>query len=217
MKNATLIGLIVAIFGPMLLAGPFAKLFANPNAFKIKILGQLSMWLLFAAILSVILFWEKLPLSSIGYGPLSWKSVAFGAGLSLLQYGLSTIWLPIMAKLGLGEFGSGLQKVNALPLWYLIFAVVTAGFVEETLYRGYGIERVAALTHNYWAAACMMAVIFGLVHTPTWGLGPSVGLIVLVIPGSIYYVLTRDLWALIILHIVTDSIGLILIPKFVRQ
>jgi len=52
---------------------------------------------------------------------------------------------------------------------------VTGGIVEDTLYRGYAIERLATITRRRWLGATISVVAFGLAHIPAWGIGFALG------------------------------------------
>jgi len=102
--------------------------------------------------------------------------------------------------------------VAVWPLWLRIVAVITAGVVEESLFRGYAMERLATLTGSYGWAGLISLVVFGLVHLPFWG--PGI-LFSALFGGSVFtllYLWRRDLWACIIAHTVTDAFALILYP-----
>lgn len=45
--------------------------------------------------------------------------------------------------------------------------------VEEQLYRGYAVERLAVLTGRWSVGGTIAAIVFGLAHAPFWGLGPA--------------------------------------------
>ena len=98
----------------------------------------------------------------------------------------------------------------------LVLAAVTAGFAEETFYRGYAIERLSSLTGNYWWGGLISLVIFTLAHLPSWGWGPIPIFLISSTLGTLFYIWRRDLLACIIAHAVTDSVGLIVIVSAPR-
>jgi membrane protease YdiL (CAAX protease family) len=212
----TVVGLFVAIAGPAFLASPLSRFLGDPNDLQTKLIGQGCLWILFLAILCVVRIWENMPLSSIGFGSLNRQSIFWALLLTVAYVSLSMLWLPLMPKLGLGSFDPGIAKLSELPIPYLVLAVVTAGFVEETLYRGYGIERMSLFVGNRWVSGLFMMVLAALAHWPLWGFGPAVALIVMGIPGTIFFVLKRQLWPCILSHILTDAIGIILMPRMLN-
>ena len=96
----------------------------------------------------------------------------------------------------------------------LVNVWITAGFLEEFIFRGYLMNRLLDLvgkkTKVAWAIAIVgQAVIFGLVHSQQ-GLGGifKVGAIGLVF-GLSYLFVGRNLWPLIIAHALIDSIDMV--------
>ena len=100
-------------------------------------------------------------------------------------------------------------------LGWLVIAWVAAGFCEEFIFRGYLMNRIAALgrgTVLAWSFAIIMqAVLFGLVHL--WA-GPA-SLLTAGFGGLVYGVFFliagRNLWALILYHGIWNSAGVTLI------
>jgi hypothetical protein len=85
-------------------------------------------------LVAFVVLWEQRPLASIGLRPLGWHSLAWGVVLWLAtSYAAAPLLVRFIVWLGLGGFDHGLARVLALPLWYRVLAVVTAGVVEETL------------------------------------------------------------------------------------
>jgi membrane protease YdiL (CAAX protease family) len=209
----TIVGLCIALVGTAL---PVGRLLSSPDGFVARVLEQGFLWTLFGLVLAIVILWEKQSLSSIGFR-WQWQSVAWGLLLMavvILVTGPLGDWALIQS--GLPGFESGFTKLANLPVWFLAVAAVTAGIVEETLYRGYAIERLALLTGNYWWAGLLAWAAFGLVHTPFWGWGPVLSMSIAGIPILVYYILKHDLLACIIAHAVTDIVGLIILPHVAR-
>jgi uncharacterized protein len=206
----SILGLCVALGGPILLAGPAGKALGDPNRLATNLLGQLILWALVVLILALVVFWEKQPLRSIGLQPFRWQSVLWGLALAATFILLTPVWAEMLRRAGLPpSFESGFTNLVRLPRWFLVLAAITAGIAEETLYRGYAVERLAWLTGRYWLGGLISLVIFTLAHVPAWGSGP---LLIFLISGgliTLFYVWKRDLLACIIAHAVTDTVGLI--------
>jgi uncharacterized protein len=133
---------------------------------------------------------------------------------------LSFIYSPLLMwainKLSLAGFESGFAQLSPLPIWYLLFAVVLGGVVEEVLYRGYATERLSLLTGSYWMGCVLSLIAFGLAHVPLWGWVPAFTTVLSGWLLTLLYLVTGDLLAAIIAHIATDSLG-ILIPTIRTQ
>ncbi|MFQ5882346.1 MAG: CPBP family intramembrane glutamic endopeptidase [Candidatus Methylomirabilales bacterium] len=200
----TIVGLCIALGGAVL---PVSKLLSNPDSFTARMLEQGFLWVLFGLVIAIVILWEKQSLSSIGFRP-QWKSVAWGSllvAVMIFVTGPLGIW--VLKQSGLPGFESGFTRLANLPVWFLAVAVVTAGVVEETLYRGYAIERLALFTGNYWWAGLLALTAFALVHVPFWGWGPVLVVSISGIPLLVFYIWKRDLLACIIAHTVMDTVG----------
>ncbi len=217
MNLATFIGLCIALGGPALLAGSARKILGGSGNLTTSLLAQLVLWVLLGLILAVVILWEKQPLSSIGWRHLSWESLAWGLVLAgALIFLVSPVLIWLLKKTGLSGFEGGLAKLANLPVWFLVIAAVTAGVVEEALYRGYAIERLALFTGSYWWAGLISLVVFALAHLSSWGFGP---MLTFMLSGgllTIFYIWKQDLLACMIAHAVTDAIGLIIMPPLSR-
>ena len=212
-----ILGLCLSLGGPILLATPASKLLGDPNRLGTKLFGQLLLWGLVVLIMMLVVYWEKQPLRSIGLRPFNWRSVLWGLALAGAFILLTPVWADALRRVGLPpSYEGGFTKLVGLPQWFLVFAAVTAGVAEETLYRGYAVERLALLTGNYWLGGLISLVVFTLAHVPAWGKGPL--LIFLISGGAItlFYIWRRDLLACIIAHAVTDTVGLISLVSATR-
>jgi membrane protease YdiL (CAAX protease family) len=99
-----------------------------------------------------------------------------------------------------------------LPMLLLIGsgAMITGGFIEEFLYRGLVINRLATLfgggRSGLLAAALLNGLPFGIIHFE-WGLG---GILMTTVMGSVLgvmFLLTgRNLWPLIVAHATLDAL-----------
>ena len=98
--------------------------------------------------------------------------------------------------------------INVIALWF------TAGFLEEFLWRGYLMNRLIDLqgknTKLAWAISLVgSAIIFGLAHAyqglPGVIKTSTVGLLL----GGGFLAVRRNLWPLIIVHVVIDTINMV--------
>ena len=135
-------------------------------------------------------------------------SVIAVLGLSFLA-GASQQLLP---KLGFKVQTSPLLKemlayMQAHPL-VLILTCITAGVVEELIFRGYLIPRLNILFKNGYLAVILSALIFALAHM---GYGTFVNMLVPFLIGLIfgaYYQKYRNLKVLILCHFLIDLLSL---------
>lgn len=91
-----------------------------------------------------------------------------------------------------------------------IGTMVTGGFIEEFIYRGLMVDRLARVfgggRRGLWLGALLCGVPFGLIHFK-WGVGGMVGTAVMGSALGLMYLATkRNLWPLIAGHAVLDAI-----------
>lgn len=202
-------GLFVALVVPYLTFEGFsAFLGAAQSPSRIE-LGIAAHWANVALLVAVVLLAERMPLASIGVRPFRWWTIPLG----LVAGAIITVIAGVLAnffRLSADAHMAAFLQSQSLPLRAAL--VVTAGVFEETLYRGYAIERLTALTGSKWLAAVLTLAVFTLMHGPAVGwdhLGPvaAAGLLV-----TLLYLWRRDLVLNAVAHATVDGIGLILVP-----
>jgi membrane protease YdiL (CAAX protease family) len=141
-------------------------------------------------------------LESIGIRRPSWSTLIS----AIVLWRITVVLTPMISQPVLDTFGrdgleAGVQELAILPIWFRVIAGFTGGMVEEILYRGYAIERLAVLTGRRWFAATISAVVFGLAHTPMWGVAFSLGAdLPFGIVMTLFYLWRRDLIANMMAH-----------------
>ena len=119
-----------------------------------------------------------------------------------------------MAVLARGDFQPGLDRIARQPVWFRVCVALSSGLVEEVLYRGYAVERLATLTGRLPLGGLIAAVAFGAAHVPFWGLGPALaadlpfGAIMVAL-----YVWRRDLFANAAAHAALLLISMLPVPN----
>jgi membrane protease YdiL (CAAX protease family) len=180
--------------------------------FRSGAIGAIVEWVLAIALLAVIFFWERLPLSSIGIHRVTVQDVLWGVGGFLL--GLLTFFISafVFSALHIGTTATGVKQLAAVPIGWRAFIVLTAGITEEILFRGYPIERLNMLTGRLGLSAALAYLIFVMVHIPLWGLGGAIqiGLWSIVVTGL--YVWRRRLVSCMVMHILNDGFAFIIVP-----
>jgi CAAX protease family protein len=213
---ASLTGLAVAWGGTLLLISPPAhRLFGDPAHLPMAFAGLSLMWVLAAAIVAILLVWERQPLASLWLKPFGWQSIAWGLLLVAVNYAVlfpAGEWIRQAA--GLPGFAQGAEPVMQFPLSYRIVAVIGAGIVEELLFRGYTITRLSMLTGNIWLAAALSLTGFSALHLPGWGWGFVIGGLFGGVAATAFFVWKKDLLAMMVFHAITDAMGFIVAPAF---
>jgi membrane protease YdiL (CAAX protease family) len=142
-----------------LLPGPRSSY--SPKILTISEAGSLAGALAAGLIMSQL---ERRPFGDYGlpsrgaFGKLFWQGALFG----LLE--ISAV-IGFIAALGGYHFGSlaihGTDVLRWAAFWFALF--VTVGLYEEFAFRGY-VQFTLAHTINFWPAAIVLSVAFGLVH-----------------------------------------------------
>ena len=127
-------------------------------------------WLFCIVLIGVVLVWERRPLSSLGFRPLTIQNFSAGLGLGgFVMVGI-VLWrfaipplLPEM-RFPIGGGASSRKLPEHFFYWNAPLALVTASFCEEVIYRGYAMERLLLVTKRPWIAVLSSHVAFVLYH-----------------------------------------------------
>lgn len=148
---------------------------------------------------------------SIGLRLPDWKSLAFAAlGTTAIFVGGGLLFKFLLQPFHLEFNATALQRILELPYGDRAMIVLRAAIVEETLFRGYGIERLQELTGSRFIAAGVPLAVFALAHASYWGLTQILfaGMAGLVL--TVLYLWRRDLASNMIAHFLTDAAGILL-------
>jgi membrane protease YdiL (CAAX protease family) len=206
-RRVALLAVWVAIVIAMVLIGTVTARIDDPM--RRLLLGNGAIWGLTLLLLAGIVLWEERPLASIGLVKPTRTAVLVGVA-AILVVGAFAVTAGAAMKL------SGIplddQQQNRLlvdsPVWLQAFVVISAGFTEEILFRGYPIERVIELTHSRWLGGLAPVFLFGAVHVPTWGIPHAIVAAVAGIGFTLIYLWRRNLWTNITAHVVFDGLAL---------
>jgi membrane protease YdiL (CAAX protease family) len=204
---ATAAGLFIGLFGMLLLRQVVS--YSWPQAtFISAVTKETGMWLVAVVLIVIVRRGERLPLTSIGFTLARWrKSILWGLALATICFIVAGALIALTHYHG-GEGGKAMDK---LPIWLISLIVLRAGVVEELCYRGYPIERLAAIGLPRWLAAAIPLIIFSLSHwTGGWG-----NIVIALALGAIlaaFYLWRRDLVANMIGHFLVDFIANV-VPK----
>ena len=175
----------------------------------------------------VLLGWLSLRLRGLGWKtlglrqPRRWMitiAVALAAGIAL-QLLSEFVTEPIIERLTgqTADLSSFRSLVGNLPSTLIMLALVwtLAAFGEELAYRGYVLERAAALGRHtsaaYLVAMVVVSLLFGLGHYYQGAAGMVNSAFSGLFFGALYLAAGRNLWLPILAHGFSDTIGLGLI------
>lgn len=168
----------------------------------------------------LVLLWVQLshtPWKAIGYNhPRSWAQTIiagalFGAAFKFLTKSV------IMPLLGADPINQAYHYLtgNAALLPFAVWAMLVAGFAEETVFRGYLFERIQKLLGHTQRvkvfAVCSTSLWFGLAHYTTQGFMGVIHAFIVGFTFAVIYSRTQKLYFLMIAHAVYDlsALGLI--------
>jgi membrane protease YdiL (CAAX protease family) len=207
----TSVGLCLALLGPAALALLCGIFFVAERGLGAALSAQLVFVFICACVLIIVQRGEHQTLSSVGLLPFRLQSIAWGGAFAgFLVWIYSPLLAQAMAFAKIPWFTEGLAKLAAYPVWFLVLAILIGGAAEEFLYRGYAVERLAALTGSYWIAGLVSVLASGLAHVPMWGWWAALTTVVSGALGTAFYLWRRDLLANIVAHVTTDFIGIVL-------
>jgi membrane protease YdiL (CAAX protease family) len=210
----TIVALLVALGGPPLFVLVPEKLFGPSPRLGVQFVLHVGYCGLILFIVWVVRTKERLPLSSIGIRTPNWATV--GTGI-LIVY-ISVLLLPIITVQLQGALGADVQtttqQLAALPVWFRLILAVTGGIVEETLYRGYAIERIATISGQLWIGAAVSIIAFTLAHIPAWGWRFAIAAdLPFALLATALYLWRRDLIANMIAHVIGLIVALLTLPR----
>jgi len=206
---ATWIGLIVALILPAILS---YLLPARLESITWTLLKEVIFWTCAAAVLLIVVRWERRPLGSIGLRKPTWTSLLFGiAGFGALGIAYGVVSL-LQQAVRMAETEQAVSTLLVLPLWLRSLLVLRAGLVEEILYRAYPIERIGWLTGSRLLGAIVSLVVFSLMHVPFWGVAHLPVVVAAAAVLTVLYTWKRDLTANMIAHFLMDLVGVIVAP-----
>ncbi len=170
------------------------------------LVGLSIMWVVAFAVLIFTRNVENRPLTSIGWKPLSGKSALIAVGCGVLLSLLVPV-LTLSAEALFHPSGSGtIANVAATyPWWMVLFSVITAGFTEEILFRGYALERLLEVTGNKLISGIISLLCFVAIHLAGWNIAHIVGVVIplgAALTGLYFW--QRNVLFVMLVHLVID-------------
>ncbi|HEX3466371.1 MAG TPA: CPBP family intramembrane glutamic endopeptidase [Candidatus Elarobacter sp.] len=215
-RIASVVGLAVALGVPFvlpLLPGQAHQRVSDVRQDTVIVVFE---WILALAVLAIVVFWERLPLRSIGFRAPSWRQFAAMAGAFVVMILLLAAFAALTH--GASESNESPAAIATVPLAFRVLLFLTAGFCEELVFRAYAIERLALFTGKLWIAGAVSVVLFALAHVPRYGFSASlaaVGIIAAVL--SALYLWTRNFWVCATMHAIIDCLGLVVAPALATR
>jgi len=173
-------------------------------------------WSMAAVVLAIIIFGERLPLSSVGLRMPRLPDVGWMLMMIVVTFVGNGVALAIGSLFLDGRPSPAtavLAGIAGIPIVLRVALAVTAGVCEEFMSRGYAIERLTQLTGSRFIGAAVPCVLFALGHIRLYGF--SVALLPVLatsIGATLLYVWRRNLVVNIAMHALIDLFGLLVQP-----
>lgn len=206
---ATLVGLAVALFFPLLTNLGVTHVLGLTPSFALIASGLIIHWATFALLLIIVLRWEREPLRSIGWRSPRWSTLALGIVAGIIIAIVSGL---IAQGLRLRSDKHFVGFLQSLPLMVRVILVITAGVYEETLYRGYAIERLSRYFGGKWVAAVITVALFTCAHASAVGASQLAPIAIVAALVTLLYLWQRDLLLNMVAHATIDAFGLLIVP-----
>ncbi len=203
--------LTIALIGPPAFAMVTRQAFGVAPPLGTQVWLQAAYGVLAAGFVWMAMRQQQLTLSSIGLRRPTPGTVALAAALIVLTlFVLPMVTDPLVEWQGAERRDTIVRELAVLPVWFRIATALMGGAIEETLYRGYAVGRLEALTGRRWLAGAIVVAVFTLAHVPLWGIVFS---LIAVLPFSALmtaaYIWRRDLLANSAAHSATLLVGLL--------
>ncbi|MCK4663322.1 MAG: CPBP family intramembrane metalloprotease [Bacteroidales bacterium] len=207
-KRNTIIGICITSFlFVCLMTNLFGLIHLKKNITS-KWIDEIEFWLFLGLVLLTILKVEKTKLLLWRETKRKWYFYPLSVIIVFSSAVIVAITVPFIFKfLGLPINQSVLKSsVNfyCIDKMLMIFACLTAGVVEEFIFRGYLMPRLEILFKHGWLVVILSSLLFGIAHISGLSL---VGIIVPILIGfvfSFHYYKYRNLIVLIVAHFLID-------------
>jgi uncharacterized protein len=170
-----------------------------------------------ATIALVWVWWSRIPWQDIGYArPRSWlQTIALGVALGVaLKLVLKALVMPLVGAASSNQaFGFLIGNEAILPV--AIWAMLVAGFAEETVFRGFLFDRLRRVFGRSHAATVgivvLVSVLFGAVHYSSQGAAGALQAALTGLAFGSIYVVTGRIWIPMLAHATYNLTALALI------
>jgi membrane protease YdiL (CAAX protease family) len=205
LDRPTILGLLAALLGLPALSLVFQASSADPG----PTVGTVLQWLPAVFVLGVTLRWEDRSLRSLGLRRPEPVDLAYLLAATVLGFLALAATGPLVESLGLAQSDRTGLGVREAGVGVALMRAVTVGVVEELLYRGYAIERLAEYTDSVLLAGALSWGVFTVAHAATWQAGDllQIALAALVFTGV--YVRRRSLFPVVGAHVLIWLLGVL--------
>jgi membrane protease YdiL (CAAX protease family) len=201
----------------------FAVWLADSKAGRLStltIITAVGVWITLPGVLLVFIwkYLTKTKMKELGFSrPHNWvKTIVLGIVLGiLLKLAFKSIIIPLVGVESSGGTFDFLKGNLGAALGFGLFVIVSAGFGEELIYRGYFFSRLTQLFGSTLKIKVLTvligSLIFGIPHIYQGTNGAIQATLMGIILGIMYFKNNGNLWLLIVLHSFFDLFAIYLI------
>lgn len=207
-ENKKRILLVFGIFILIEIGSEILGMFKGEPTLLLKWLGEFEFWLMLGVMFLVVRKLEKNSFLLWNETKRKWHFYV----ISVISIFIGAVIVGIAVPLIFNMLGLTIQqeKLESLVNFYcqdkilMVFSAVTAGVVEELLFRGYIMPRIEVFLKKGWLVVAVSSLIFGLAHASGSSL---IGVVVPIFIGLIFsyhYYKFRNIAALMAAHFLID-------------
>ncbi len=147
-----------------------------------------------------------------------WKEAGTGVAVFIPVFVLTSVMVSYLHKAGLPAPPNPLPiKIQGVAQYVLaIIMIAVVAVAEESIFRGYLILRLEAVTASPAAAVVLSAMIFTAGHGYE-GLAQILGVFVVGLVYALVYLWRKSLTATITMHFLQDFIGIVVVQMMKRH
>ena len=159
--------MLVMVFLIIILYVMFLPYMASSGAaISLKILFELSPYILMAGLVVTVCKFKKQPVSiGLGFKVSHIMKQLMIAGI-IFAITISFILIPLLCGADKNEILSFKARNPVILIYYVIKSIFVIGFGEELIWRGYFYERINEITNSGLWAVVVSSILFGLWHYP---------------------------------------------------
>jgi len=201
---------------PRLLLAAVVHTFSMPPLIAFGLLSLVEDGFAAFVLITIVLAWEGLPLSSIGIRLPPVVDVAYALAAAVASICLVSVMelhaYRVTPSSQMAATERGVTALAALPLWLQVVGSLGNGIAEEIGARGYVMERILSATCSPVLAVSVSGVGSALIHIPGWGTHYALA----VLPGetifALLYLFRRNIWVCAAAHFFADGFAGIIWP-----
>ncbi|QRV16873.1 CPBP family intramembrane metalloprotease [Haloterrigena salifodinae] len=204
-SRTTTVGLAIALFGLPLLSGAIRALRMTLHPL-VPIALQ---WSLLGLVVGLSIGVEGRSLRSFGVRAPSRRDAIPLFAAAVLGFLALAATGPLIDALGLPERRVTGLDIDRVGVGVAVASAVTIGVVEETLYRGYAVERLAEHTGSVRLAGGISWAVFSLSHAVGWRLGDLLQVSLAALVFTLAYLYRRSLVPVVGAHVAIWLFGVL--------